>query len=433
MQTMRSRWANLTSVRAEPAAPRRWLAWLLGGGGLLCSLAVWALLPQQRGLLRDLQQTSALWEVTTVARSAALALLSVWIGLRAPGRWVKAAQRQQGQITIIVTLLWLVVQSLGLLYEGLPSGSALWVAAYLSALALGAQQIWLARRGHTVLAGGLLAAGMLAQALLMLRTPMLLSFVVAYALAVALGGLLVRWWAGLLAAALYAPFFVLAQRLEPGLALIRTDAIAAPALLLLLLAGVVALYARTLERALDASAQQTRELQRAQAALQGQHSRLGRQAAELELARSALQEIVALQQAQIASAVETIQARSVELVNIQTPLIRVMPGVLVAPMIGTWDAARSDLFLDQVLRRIAEGGFRVIVLDLTGLTGMSTEVAAIITSLLQAARLLGCRGVLVGLHPETAQTLVALNIPFDQVQVAADLAEALRGVLRSGG
>jgi len=107
--------------------------------------------------------------------------------------------------------------------------------------------------------------------------------------------------------------------------------------------------------------------------------------------------------------------------------------VLVAPMIGTWDAARSDLFLDQVLRRIAEGRFQVIVLDLTGLTGMSTEVAAIITSLLQAARLLGCRGVLVGLHPETAQTLVALNIPFDQVQVAADLAEALRGVLRSGG
>lgn len=429
MERVRLWWRRLTTVSAEPGPPRRWLAGLLGASGLLCSLAVWVLLPQQSAAARALQQNSALWDATTLARSAVLVLLSLWIALRPPGRAATAAQRQQGQITILATLFWSGVQILGLLYDGLSGAGALLVAAYLSALTLNAQQIWLARRGHTGLAGALLSAVMLAQALFSLRVPQLLGFVAVYAIAVALAGLLVRWWAGLLVAALYIPLFALGQRLTPELAPFGLPALAAPGLLLVLLAAVVALYARTLQRALDTSAQQTRDLQQAQAALQAQHQQLARQAAELEQARAALQALVAEQQDQIRSAVETIRARSVELVNIQTPLIRVMPGVLVAPMIGTWDVQRGDMFLEEVLRRIAAGRFRVIVLDLTAITGISSEVAAIITSLLQAARLLGCRGVLVGLHPEAAQTLVALDLPFEQVQIAADLAEALTGVL----
>ena len=49
---------------------------------------------------------------------------------------------------------------------------------------------------------------------------------------------------------------------------------------------------------------------------------------------------------------------------------------------------------------------------------------------MQAAQLLGCNSILVGISPEIAQTLVGLGIDFSRIQTRATLQNGLEDALR---
>ena len=238
-------------------------------------------------------------------------------------------------------------------------------------------------------------------------------------------GLLIRWWAGLVLALAFPLLYLPLEFL--GVTVASNVPLALPiyTFMLVAIAAVVALYTQSLEQTLQQSDTRTAELTDAQDRLATTNTQLENQARTLQNTQDELQRLVASQEAQIAEAVATIRERSIEIHTIQTPLIRVTAGVLVAPLIGTWDQERSELFLPGVLRGIEQQKVHTIVFDLTGLTLLNDVTAQMLEQALRAAQLLGCQGILVGIQPEMAQTLVSLNLDFSDIHTASDLADAV--------
>ena len=98
-----------------------------------------------------------------------------------------------------------------------------------------------------------------------------------------------------------------------------------------------------------------------------------------------------------------------------------LEGILVMPLIGVIDAGRAGLLVRSLLEGIERHHVDVVILDVTGVPLVETQVARALLGAARAARLLGARPVLVGLRPELAQTIVGLGIDLSGLVTRADL------------
>jgi rsbT co-antagonist protein RsbR len=125
------------------------------------------------------------------------------------------------------------------------------------------------------------------------------------------------------------------------------------------------------------------------------------------------------EQQQRAALAETVRALSL-------PVIPVLEGVLVLPLIGDFDAERIQDFTSTLLHSIEHEKARVVLIDITGLPLLDSEGAAGLVQGVRAAGLLGARCVLVGVRPEIARALVSLDVSLETLATAATLQQALQ-------
>lgn len=111
--------------------------------------------------------------------------------------------------------------------------------------------------------------------------------------------------------------------------------------------------------------------------------------------------------------------------ELATPVLRLWTGVLAVPLIGSIDKGRADQLLLAILEAIQAEGARQVILDVTGVSAINTEVAARLLRTVAAARLVGARCFLVGIRADVAQTLVELQVELGDVQTFSTLEQAL--------
>lgn len=116
------------------------------------------------------------------------------------------------------------------------------------------------------------------------------------------------------------------------------------------------------------------------------------------------------------------------LLAMSLPILQVWDGVLCVPLIGHVDAARVTAIIDTVLRAVSQRRARTVILDVTGLEEIDTQTASQLVHVLRGALLLGARGMVVGIRPQIAQTLVTLGVALD-FETLGTLQDALRRVL----
>lgn len=138
-------------------------------------------------------------------------------------------------------------------------------------------------------------------------------------------------------------------------------------------------------------------------------------------------------EARLNEALEHLQQSEMTVRELSAPVLPVLPGVLVMPLIGAVDSTRAGVMAEQALRAVTERRMRYLVLDVTGVPIIDTQVAALLLRTAEAVRLLGARVVLVGIRPEVAQTLVTLQIDLGSIDVAGDLQQALGALQQHGG
>ncbi|HEX3924076.1 MAG TPA: PAS domain S-box protein [Streptosporangiaceae bacterium] len=127
---------------------------------------------------------------------------------------------------------------------------------------------------------------------------------------------------------------------------------------------------------------------------------------------------------------QVLQRQRDEILELSTPVIQVWDKILVLPIIGILDSLRASRLTENLLVRIASDLAEVVILDVSGLPAIDTDVAQHLLKTVEAARLMGTASVLSGVRPETAQTMVNLGIELGGLLSLATLRDALQLALR---
>lgn len=107
---------------------------------------------------------------------------------------------------------------------------------------------------------------------------------------------------------------------------------------------------------------------------------------------------------------EVIATQTAALRERSTPLIPLTDTVLILPLVGSIDEARSQQIIETLLDGVARSRSTTVILDVTGVSVVDTHVADALLRAAQAVKLLGAQIVLTGIRPEMAQTLVGLGV-----------------------
>lgn len=111
--------------------------------------------------------------------------------------------------------------------------------------------------------------------------------------------------------------------------------------------------------------------------------------------------------------------------QLSTPLMPILDGVVVLPIVGYLDSARAQDLTATLLQGIAQHRARVAILDVTGIAVMDTHVARLLLQAVQAAELLGAQVFLVGINAAMAQILVEQHVDLSAVRTYRDLRSSI--------
>ena len=137
----------------------------------------------------------------------------------------------------------------------------------------------------------------------------------------------------------------------------------------------------------------------------------------------------------IAQLGETTSARdllSASIRDLSCPVVPVLDGILVMPLVGVIDTERAALLLSTLLSATERHRARMVIVDVTGVPIIDTQVARVLLKVASAIHLLGAETVLVGLRPELAQTIIGLGLDLTSLVTRADLQSAVSYALQRG-
>jgi rsbT co-antagonist protein RsbR len=197
----------------------------------------------------------------------------------------------------------------------------------------------------------------------------------------------------------------------------------------MLLLGVVALVgylgAKSTSVALNTAQAASAEAQHAASALTRLNAALEASVAERTAAlESALADVQARADAQSKLLAEVEQQR-IAIRELSVPVIPISASTLIVPLVGDLDRARLQQLQEQALQALQRSPAHYLVLDITGVPVVDTHVAQGLLAVVQAARLLGARVMMVGIRPEVAQSIVGLGLNMHGMDTASDLQSAL--------
>jgi rsbT co-antagonist protein RsbR len=149
-----------------------------------------------------------------------------------------------------------------------------------------------------------------------------------------------------------------------------------------------------------------------------------KRAAEAENARQRAEEAQSTIARQYAE-----QQRLLDLVSVlETPVIAIAEGVLLAPIVGHLDSRRAGQLTKRLLDAVYAQRARAVIIDIAGVPLVDTQVAQLLIRTAQSIRLLGSHVALTGISSETAMTLSSLGMRLEEMQTMRNPQEAIQMV-----
>jgi rsbT co-antagonist protein RsbR len=125
----------------------------------------------------------------------------------------------------------------------------------------------------------------------------------------------------------------------------------------------------------------------------------------------------------------TVSLQRIALQELSAPLIPVLEGITVMPLIGTIDTERAKQIMENLLTGVVKHRSEVVLIDITGVPIVDTMVAHHIIRAAEAVRLVGAKCMLCGIRPEIAQTIVSLGINLNEVMTKNTLKKGIEVAL----
>jgi rsbT co-antagonist protein RsbR len=130
---------------------------------------------------------------------------------------------------------------------------------------------------------------------------------------------------------------------------------------------------------------------------------------------------------------EIIDAQQQALHELSSPVIPVMDGIIVLPLIGSIDTLRAQDITRGLLDGITKHRAQVVIVDITGVSTIDSGVAGYLNKTIQAARLKGVHTIITGISNAVAEAIIDLGIDWSSLDTLADLKTGLRAALASIG
>lgn len=122
---------------------------------------------------------------------------------------------------------------------------------------------------------------------------------------------------------------------------------------------------------------------------------------------------------------EAIRHLQNEILELSTPVIELWEGVLALPLIGTLDSHRARMAMEHLLGNIEKSRALFVIIDITGVPTVDTEVANRLLQTVDATRLMGSEAILTGISPHIALTMAHLGVNMTTITVRSRMSDAL--------
>lgn len=118
--------------------------------------------------------------------------------------------------------------------------------------------------------------------------------------------------------------------------------------------------------------------------------------------------------------------------ELSTPVISIVDGVAVLPIIGDIDTHRARILMEHTLQETNNKEVDCLIMDLSGVFIVDTMVAQELFKIIDSLKLTGVDVNLTGMRPELAHSVVTLGINFENVKMYNNLGQALKafGIVR---
>jgi len=149
------------------------------------------------------------------------------------------------------------------------------------------------------------------------------------------------------------------------------------------------------------------------------------EAGQPNLIQGTLTDITERKQAQ-----HVIELQAAALRDLSTPIMQISDNAILLPMIGAIDSHRAKQTMELALSEIEKRRVKVIIIDITGVSVVDSQVANALIQTTQAIKLLGACAVLTGIRSEVAQSIVALGIDLNSIVVHSTLQNGIAYALK---
>jgi len=112
--------------------------------------------------------------------------------------------------------------------------------------------------------------------------------------------------------------------------------------------------------------------------------------------------------------------------EISVPVVKVWEKILLVPLVGMLDSARTQLIMEMLLSAIENDQAKVAILDISGIPVVDSLVAKHIIRTVTAAKLMGAECIITGIRARISQTMVQLGVDLGGIITKTTLADGLK-------
>lgn len=116
------------------------------------------------------------------------------------------------------------------------------------------------------------------------------------------------------------------------------------------------------------------------------------------------------------------------LLELSVPVVPLLPGVGVLPLVGNVDTERAQLLMEETLEQSVRLKLTHLIFDVSGVMIVDTMVADQLFKVINALSLVGVKTIMTGIRPEVAHTMVTLGLNLEGITVKSNLHQAFKEI-----
>lgn len=119
--------------------------------------------------------------------------------------------------------------------------------------------------------------------------------------------------------------------------------------------------------------------------------------------------------------------------ELSSPVVPVLDGILVAPVMGRFDQERTDTFTEKALQSIVEYKASMLILDVTGVKQMNSLIVGMLEKVTQSVQLIGAVPIVAGISPQLGMEMSEKGIYLKELKCFATLKHAVHYAIALDG